>query len=291
MTTLAYPFSASFAAPFAAGGAKDSAKDNAKVSVKDMLSPLVAIYQEMTRGDVLWGDSDFDFDFDVSYKAVPIKALAKPIVTNYAPECRALEANWAHEEALLWAQPFARNLEARPCDYMDMESMSDADYASLMTWLYAHGWALEHECRESVRAVPSDEPSRLWVPMSRFTALVNSSGSGSGSAPASAPAPAPAGPNRAARRAALHGAGSGTSGAPRPIFCGGGEKCKDGCPYVHGDTIPVKNVMCGGPREGPHAGDAAHCTKRVAAVGSTPCTHLHPDEVWSETLVRCRPVA
>jgi hypothetical protein len=276
MTTLAYPFSASFAV------------GDAKVRVKDMMSPLIAIYQEMTRGDVLWSDFDVDFDFDVSYKAVPIKAI-KPIVTNYAPECRTLEASWAHEEALLWAQPFARNLEARPCDYMDMESMSDADYASLMTWLYAHGWALEHECRESVRAVPSDEPSRVWVPMSRFTALVNSSSSGSGgsrSGSGSAPAPAPAGPNRAARRAALQ-----SSGAPRPIFCGGGEKCKDGCPYVHGDTIPVKNVMCGGPREGPHAGDAAHCTKRVAAVGSTPCTHLHPDEVWSETLVRCRPVA
>ena len=66
------------------------------------------------------------------------------------------------------------------------------------------------------------------------------------------------------------------NGCPVFQFCKEGRACPvAGCRYVHGDTIHVKETCCGGPRDGVHAGDPTHCSKRIAAPGRTPCIFLH----------------
>ena len=76
------------------------------------------------------------------------------------------------------------------------------------------------------------------------------------------------------------------NGCPVLQFCKEGKACPvAGCRYVHGDTIHVKEACCGGPRDGVHAGNPAHCSKRIAAPGRTPCIFLHPDQTWTPDLV------
>jgi hypothetical protein len=211
------------------------------------------LYIAMSRGDVLWGDICMS-----EFGAVEVAEAPAPVVP------RALPREPVSED-VFWAQPWADRLEMNGGDHYDTRTLSDEEWADCMTWLYANGWYIWEEGRQGFSAVPDTLPPRVWIPPRPAAAAPCCGGHKKEVAPLSAP-----GSDTGRRRA-----------APRPIFCGGGERCKEGCPYVHGDTIPVINALC-------QFGDA--CSKRAAAVGGTPCCRLHPDEgEWNASMVRHRP--
>lgn len=211
------------------------------------------IFQALKRGDILWGD------LFVAPPPAPPPAGFTPVgLRRFAPVARPAAAPAADADAEptttvldLLRQPFADRLEMHTASIYDTRDMSDRDWAACMTWLYANGWNVKGENRQGFQAEPDTLPPRVWV------------------APA-APAPLCAAGSDTGRRRA----------APRPLFCSGGPKCTDGCPYVHGDTIPVLKEPCQ---------FGCSCSKRSVAVGMTPCIRLHPDEEWTPTLVRTRP--
>jgi hypothetical protein len=228
------------------------------------------IFQALQRGDLLWGDiilaEEVHPQREAGFSTVSKNRRARRVHFVDEPPsameiAQADAAATAAAEAALWAQPFARNLEARGANWLDLTGLGDADYEALMTWLYGNGWTLSAESRTAVYALPSDEPPRVWVPPSRFVTAASAAAK-----PLSAP-----GTDAGRRRA-----------APRPIFCRAAGTCQEhGCAYVHGDTIPVQNTLC-------QFGDA--CSKRVVGPGGTPCTRLHPDEgVWQVGMIRLRP--
>ena len=184
-------------------------------------------------------------------------------------ERAAIEAVAAEAEASVWHQSFSRNLEARGGDYLDLSSLTDAEYADCMTWLYAAGWHAEGS-RSCLKAYPADLPPRVWVApvVDRFAGLLDAE-------PASAlsqPAPA-AKPKRAA--------------VTVPRFCrasSGGVACADAaCRYVHADTMARLDKPCG---FGAACGSSdATGLKRAA------CLYMHPGETWSAELVVTRPAA
>ncbi len=208
------------------------------------------LYIAMSRGDVLWGDICMS-----EFGAVEVAAPA-PVVPRAVREPVG--------EDVFWAQPWADRLEYNGGEHYDTRPLSDEEWADCMTWLYANGWYVWTEGRNGFSATPDTLPPRVWIPP-RSAAPCCGAKKEKAVAPLSAP-----GSDSGRRRA-----------APRPIFCNGGEKCKEGCPYVHGDTIPVLNALC-------QFGDA--CGKRVVGVGATPCCRLHPDEgEWNASMVRHRP--
>ena len=222
--------------------AKPTAPTAAELLSAFCSSPLMAA---LADGTTLWGD---------------LLEAVEPTVSRFQiPDARSIQAatvaSWDAQEEAFWVQPFAQPLEQRPGDWMDFSACSDEEWSAAMTWLYAHGWAIEAETRNSVRAFPADEPPRVWIPPS--------------AAAANAPVVNRIPVSRTAKPAVY-----------RPIFCAGGEKCKEGCPYEHGNTIKVLNQQCQ---------FGATCSKRTVGVGATPCCRLHPDETWSADLVRHRP--
>jgi hypothetical protein len=256
------------AAPAAPNAPTKAAKPvKAEVTIADML------VSNIPWGDLLADEEDF----------IPIDLAVVEVVRVWGPTAEA------DAEASLWAQPWAYNLELYCADNYDLRFLTDTEYQAMMTWLYQQGWAIEAEDRNGVEAYPDNQPPRVWIqPVAqRFNCLHGPSDSHGHSHSHAAPKPvvplsAP-GSDEGRRRA-----------APRPIFCDGGEKCKEGCPYVHGDTIPVTNPADINPAtRQPYGlcqfGDS--CGKRRAAVGRTPCSRLHPDEgAWNASMVRNRPV-
>jgi len=125
-----------------------------------------------------------------------------------------VEKDWDDAEADLWKQSFAASLSVKneTMDIYDCRLMSDADYAAFMTYLYAHGWIVQHEERRWVQAGTGFEPPRVWVPPS----------------------------------AAACCAGGKKEKTVVPRFCREGEECcTQDCRYVHGDSIPKVDRACG----------------------------------------------
>lgn len=227
--------------------------------------PVVAA---LLRGDIAWGDIDTDGN------------LLPPLKAAYATTDMGANDFWdalQSETVGLWSQPFAANLEAHAQEAYDTSALTDTTFAEMMTWMCANGWEIRTATRNSVSAAPAGLPPTAWVSLDELYALKEA---GSCCAHAIQPPPLAAAGTDGGRR----------KGAPIPQFCKEGKACTaEGCRYVHGDTIPVKNQPCGGPRDGPHAGNGAHCSKRHAEVGKTPCLFLHPDEAWKEGMCRHRP--
>lgn len=240
----------------------------------------------LNRGDVLWGD--LLCDIDAGAPATP-PARAVPIVPRETAEQRAQREceEWlAHcevEEALMWSQPFAENLELYWGDCYDTREMSEEHYNAFMTWIYARGWHLDSEPnRTGCKAIPDNEGApRVWVPPSRFTAAAAADRCCGGHAhshghgrPPRAPAPMAAPGTDAGRR----------KGAPVPRFCRAAAACEDeGCRYVHGDTIPRVNKPCG-------FGEACGASDPTG-VKRSQCLFMHPGETWAEGMVIRRPTA
>lgn len=257
-------------APLVAGGGKKGVRWATLVEESDeevAAEPVAAVVEEeppvlrsltedplyiaMSRGDVLWGDLCMKEEGWVPEPLAP-----------RAPVAAVMEVGVDAAENAFWGQPWAERLEMNGGDHYDTRALSDEEWADCMTWLYANGWYIWAEGRSGISAVPDTLPPRVWIPPREACCKKEKV-----VAPLSAP-----GSDAGRRRA-----------APRPIFCNGGEKCKEGCPYVHGATIPVQNSIC-------QFGDA--CGKRVVALGGTPCSRLHPDEgEWKADMVRHRPTA
>jgi hypothetical protein len=251
--------------PLVAGGGKKGARwaalveessdsEGEEVAEAPVLRSLTddPLYAAMSRGDVLWGDLCMRED-------------------GWVPELLGPRAPVAVVEPVgedeFWTQPWADRLEMNGGDHYDTRTLSDEEWTDCMTWLYANGWYVWAEGRQGFSASPDTLPPRVWIPPRREVAAPCCGHAKKERAPLSAP-----GSDAGRRRA-----------APRPIFCNGGEKCKEGCPYIHGDTIPVLNALC-------QFGDA--CGKRVVGLGATPCCRIHPDEgAWDASMVRCRPTA
>jgi hypothetical protein len=220
---------------------------------------LLALTESVRNGgsQQLWGDICFP-------AGAPVAAAAAVAAAATRPSTPPLVERPLLAEDDLWAQPWAYALESHRSDVYDCSSLSDDEWPTMMSWLYAVGWEVASESRVSVVAYPDNQPSRVWLPPSRFDLAAHShSHSHSHSHIASCDRKGP-------KKSAI----------VVPKFCRNGTACTaEGCNWVHGDTIPVQNKVCG--FDGRCSGE-----KRVT------CCFLHPSEgeVWSETLVRHRPV-
>lgn len=202
-------------------------------------------YQELAAalrsGTRLWGDICFPAGIATPVAAAKPKQTERPLLT----------------ELEFLSKDFAAGLEQPRSDLYVCKELSDADWEAMMRWLYSAGWEITHESRLSVTAYPDNQPPREWIPPSRFDLLAESK---------------PQMVNKPKVK---------KTGAMVPKFCRNGTACTDeGCCWVHGDTLPVLNKVCG--FDGKCSGE-----KRVT------CCYLHPSEgeIWSETLVRHRPAA
>ena len=246
-----------------------------KMPAAALFRPMVGpdpVMAALLRGDITWGDIDENGD------------LLPPLKPAFAS--MSIQGDiWGYEaETAMWSQPFAANLEVHAADAYDTSALTETEWTDMLSWMCANGWEITGAGRNFVSAHPADLPPTVWVSLEAFYAAKE--------AGAVAEAAHPVVRSVAVPPPALGAAGTDggrRKGAPISQFCKAGRACEEaGCRYVHGDTIPVKNQPCGGPREGPHAGDGSHCSKRHVEAGRTPCLFLHPDETWKEGMCRHR---
>lgn len=216
------------------------------------------IYDAMRRGDILWGD-------------LLIPAAS---VTTYTPPPVVESGRILYGEEDFWNQSWTTSVDCHWSDCYDTSAMSNADWESMMTWLYAVGWDIAHESRKYVRAFPDNQPARVWVAPSRFELLAQSDDSShhhhhsncSHQVKLSAP-----GSDKGKRK-----------GVPIPRFCKAGSACtEEGCRYTHGDTIPRLNQPCS-------FGESCGSSDPTG-VKRSQCLYMHPGETWTEGMVITRP--
>jgi hypothetical protein len=242
------------------------------------------VLEAMHRGDVLWGDIMPLPPCDLAADARRLAVWRNEAAAAAAEAVEAARRLQSDQEAAFWAQPFAENMELYFSDSYDLRQLSDEEYAACMTWLYDQGWAVMWEDRAGVSAVPADLPPRVWV--SQIQAELVAAGQSRFAALA---------PDDGAVAAVTHHPVPGRR-APQPKpkvrvqrFCRdsrGGVPCADpACRYVHADTIPCVDEVCG--FDLPAEGKCCTGDKR------TLCTRMHPSEgqVWSANLVVTRPAA
>jgi len=195
----------------------------------------------MQSGELQWGDFLCDSPCIAAPVAPRIAAPAAPrpvtppvVAPVAAPriadlpfetivECVAANSTeWlAHcerEVALLWEQPFARDLSVLWDDHYYTKRMTETDYDAFMTWISARGWSIPFRpdpTQESIVAVPDYLPPAKWLTRAEWEA-----------------------------KEAKRNAGR----APIAQFCresAAGIKCRrPGCPYVHEDTMVRVNYPC-----------------------------------------------
>lgn len=212
--------------------------------------PILAALQ---RGDLLWGDLFVEAPVLPPTRARPVAA------SGPSAEAISAEQEFDHadsEEALLWTQPFATNLEMHGPDRYDMSEMSDADYNAFMIYIGSRGWQVDPE-------ISDRKGCRAWPVLNGTPKVVN-------------------------RLQILSKPGTDTGrrkSCPVPRFCKDGKKCQTrGCPYVHGDTIPRVNKPCG---FGCDCGASDPSGKKRSQ-----CLYMHPGETWTADLViRRLPIA
>jgi hypothetical protein len=151
----------------------------------------------------------------------------------------------------LFAQPFAAYI-SRTGECFDISFLTETEYESLMTWLYAAGWGLLIETRQTVHVDPTaDLPPRIWIPATIGATTASTT-------------------VRTRRRPATI-----------PRFCRHGPNCSDKdvcCYYTHEDTIHCIDEVC--------AFDGNCCGEKRRT-----CIRIHPSEgqFWTPELVVCRP--
>jgi hypothetical protein len=240
--------------------------------------------QAMIRGDVLWGDLMYNEELAEDRRLGRVRPAFDAVAHRKQQALSAqaaLEAEMealSAQEALIWGQPFARNLEMYWTDCYDTRPLTDAEYADCMTWLYDQGWEVEGEIRCGMKAWPADLPPRVWVAPrapSRFDGLSS----------AEPQAQAPVRASGDTRSVGHQNRPAGKKSVTVPRFCrasGGGVACADAaCRYVHADTMPRLDKPCG---FGSSCG-GSDPAKRAA------CLYMHPGETWSADLVITRPQA
>ena len=164
------------------------------------------------------------------------------------PDTPATQSKSSYDD--LFAQPFAPYIIKRSSTVFDLSLLSDTEYESLMTWLYAAGWDLLVETRATITVDPEAHlPPRLWIALATTAATATRS--------------------RARRQVATI-----------PRFCRHGHNCPDQdtcCYYTHTDTIHCIDEVC--------AFDGNCCGEKRKT-----CIRIHPSEgqLWTPELVVCR---
>ena len=190
------------------------------------------------EGRICWGDL-----------MVPQSSFKLPPHLYVAPRPQQTAAD---ESAFLALNPRIREPRS---DTYDLSKLTDAEFVTVMTWVYQKGWHVEEESRDWISAWPLSRPlppaTFQWTPVSVDVP-----------APVPTPVPVPEAPRRPL--------------SPRrtPQFCRDGPACEKhrhkNCPFVHGDTIPRINRPCG---------SGATCHRRAQ------CLFMHPGEVWTKDSV------
>jgi hypothetical protein len=243
-----------------------------------------ALFELMSRPDICWGDITESLEetmrnVESTRKANESMAAARAAcgsALHPLPEPEVVEVSAPAapkpvitQEEALWAQPFAANLEVYWGDVYNTTRLTDAEYETFLTWLYANGWDVDERTatRDGVDASPSDLPARIWIPPSRFEAL------------------SCCGHTHSHSHSHSHSHGEKPkrkSGAPVPRFCRVGADCaEENCRYVHEDTIPRVNRPC--------AFGASCGASDPTGQKRSQCLYMHPGETWTETLVIRRP--
>jgi hypothetical protein len=161
-----------------------------------------------------------------------------------------------------WAFPWSFKLHEYVSDIYGTQDLTDAEYNTMMTWLYEKGWWVGEFERSWVAFEPDNMPSRRWCPPSDETA-----------------------------RKVVHFGSSTCCGGHRKKdkaadtaqilrFCRASPCTEEGCRYVHGDTIPRADRQCA-------FGSSCGATDPTGLKRSQ-CLYMHPGETWSADLVICR---
>lgn len=186
-----------------------------------------------------------------------------------------------------WALPFTAGLRELWGDCYDCSSLTETQWNDMMRWLHEAGWDVGQYDRSSVEFEEADGPRRSWIPPAELEAMLEEDAA-----------------LRSHRRPHVHSHSHSHSHWHHPVsvtevtvvrpapvkkaatvvprFCREGTTCaKEGCRYVHGDTIPRVNEPCA---------FGAECgSSDPTGLKRSQCLRMHPGEEWAEGLVIHRP--
>lgn len=201
------------------------------------------ILQKMATGEILWGDLIMEMD---------------PAPTpDPEPMFRGSEEEF-------WSFPWAFKLKEGTPDLYETTELTDAEYNTMMSWLYRKGWWVGDFERSWVSFEPDNLPSRYWCPPS-YEAPKKVVSFGSSCC---------GGHQKKEKK---------TGSQPAKIlrFCRATPCTEEGCNYVHEDTIPRVDRPCA---FGSSCGAAD-----PTGLKRSQCLYMHPGETWSADLVIRRP--
>lgn len=230
----------------------DSDEDSESATICEKPSRPPRPYRSLLDPLVLWGDV---MDDESEEEVVPMPVSASAPARKHLPP----------EVVGLFDQAFSAQLEMHTNSVFDTRTMSDWDWTTFLTWIYANGWYIDRGNRQWIAAWPTtDLPSVIWRGEDPHSWEIRGDPLTSKHTPPSATLM-----QKPVQKTAIM------------QFCKSGSTCKrKDCCHVHSDTIPVLKTPCS---------FGVSCSKRTAKVGGTPCLHLHPDEKWTPQLVRSRP--
>jgi hypothetical protein len=203
-------------------------------------------------------------------------------------------ARRANTPADFWEQWFMDAVEEVGAgDIYDTSRCTEEEWEALVGWLYENGWYIRDYCREFVTADPDDGPRRTWISprqlaewgaeeadqrrsQQRYQRKLAKKSAGC----CGGPLP-PVGPvvEETPAEAVVSVPKAPKAIVTIPRFCREATACsKEGCRYVHGDTIHRVDKPCG---------FGAECGKGDPAKRAL-CIYMHPGEVWSADLVVSR---
>jgi hypothetical protein len=204
-------------------------------------------------------------------------------------------ARRANTPADFWEQWFMDAVEeVGPGDMYDTRDCTEEEWEAMILWLHENGWWIRNYCRELVEADPDDGPRRTWISprqleewaadeaeQRRIQQRYQRKPAKKSAGCCGGPLP-PVGPvvDETPAEAVVVAPKVKKAPAPVPRFCREAAACtKEGCRYVHGNTIQRIDKPCG---------FGAECGKGDPAKRAL-CIYMHPGEVWSADLVVVRP--
>lgn len=247
---------------------------------------MTEVLSAMESGERSWGDI-----------VSAVEEGLTPITPIVATEVRHRANTWED----FWAQSFAAGLRELWGDVYACDSLSEAEWNAMMSWLFENGWDVGSFDRDSVEFEQADGPRRVWVPPAEEEAMREEEAAMrrrqkrtlcGGRAAEGRAAEGRATEGRATEGRTTTGGGSAAAPVERSKkksttsiqrFCRAAGSCTDEkCRYVHGDTIPRINEPCG---------FGAECgASDPTGLKRSQCLRMHPGEEWNDSLVIHRPV-
>ena len=196
-------------------------------------------------------------------------------------------ARRANTPADFWEQWFTDAVEEVGAgDIYDTSRCTEEEWEGMMHWLHENGWYIRDYCRQVVTADPDDGPRRTWISPRQLAEWADEEADQRRIQQRYQRKPAKksagcCGPvvEETPAEAVVVAPKVKKAPAPVPRFCREAAACtKEGCRYVHGDTIQRIDKPCG---------FGAECGKGDPAKRAL-CIYMHPGEVWSADLVVTR---